>query len=924
MRKIMRIAAFLAMLLPGVAAAQCNSSVPLPVNTVLGRLGVTTGPCQAIPFSVLGPSLITSNLAVTAPLSITGLNLKITGLAGGIPNGLNSAFTATPTLGVASTTSGSLTLANSGNSGTVTLAAPSTSPSWTFTFPTTKGLNGQALTTDGNGNTTWTAGSGTVNSGTAGQVGYYASSAAALSGNANLTIASGALTVGVGGSQAGTVALSGATSGAVTLAGPASGGGTMTFPAASDTVMTLAATQTATNKTLTSPTLNSPTMTTPTLGVASATTVNKVAITAPATGSTLTITDGKTLTDTSAVGASVLLGTAGGGFSAYAGATCTNQFIRILTAAGVATCASVANTDLANSSITIGSTNVALGATAATVAGLTLTAPTVNGGTHTAITSLGLRSSGSGAFDVTIANTENLTAGRTLNLSLNNAARAVNLSGDITTAAAFSTAGANALTLTTTGSTNVTLPTSGTLAAVNVAQTFSSQNIFSALTQFSDIKFSSGKLYPTADSTTAMQFCKADGVTCFGTIDSTNQATNFSTLKFTTLDPTSLAASPTTITGLTVNNSPSSSNDYLLYYNAASGAIRRATVGSIAAGATAGVSSLNGLTGGLSVVSGNGTTVAAAGSSVTVSSAPVAPQGRLTLQTATPVMSTTQSGKTTIYYSAYVGNQLPIYDGANMVPTVITGNEISVLTTDATKNPAAIGASKVNDWFVWNDAGIIRLSHGPDWTSDTARSAGTALVLVNGIFLNSVSITNGPAASRGTWVGTTRSNGTSSLDWILGTAAAGGGMASLYVWNSYNQVYVGTSVQDNSASWSYTSTTVSALDASATNRVNFVSGAAIHAIDATLTEMIRPGAVVAAFGQVGIALDSTITFDLNGRATNTSTNTMDLTVSPRYLYTPQLGAHFISANQNADGANAATFFGLSTNQRENLTFSTMM
>ena len=51
------------------------------------------------------------------------------------------------------------------------------------------------------------------------------------------------------------------------------------------------ATQTLTNKTLTSPTL-----TTPTLGVASATSVNKVTITAPATSSTLTIADGKTLT----------------------------------------------------------------------------------------------------------------------------------------------------------------------------------------------------------------------------------------------------------------------------------------------------------------------------------------------------------------------------------------------------------------------------------------------------------------------------------------------------------------------------------------------------------------------------------------------------------------------------------------------------
>lgn len=40
----------------------------------------------------------------------------------------------------------------------------------------------------------------------------------------------------------------------------------------------------------------SPTLVTPTLGVASATTINKVTLTAPATGSTLTIADGKTLT----------------------------------------------------------------------------------------------------------------------------------------------------------------------------------------------------------------------------------------------------------------------------------------------------------------------------------------------------------------------------------------------------------------------------------------------------------------------------------------------------------------------------------------------------------------------------------------------------------------------------------------------------
>jgi hypothetical protein len=45
-----------------------------------------------------------------------------------------------------------------------------------------------------------------------------------------------------------------------------------------------------------SPSISSPTLATPILGVATATSINKVAITAPATSATLTIADGKTLT----------------------------------------------------------------------------------------------------------------------------------------------------------------------------------------------------------------------------------------------------------------------------------------------------------------------------------------------------------------------------------------------------------------------------------------------------------------------------------------------------------------------------------------------------------------------------------------------------------------------------------------------------
>ncbi len=57
------------------------------------------------------------------------------------------------------------------------------------------------------------------------------------------------------------------------------------------------------------------------------------------------------------------LANATGGVIPYAGTSCTNQFPRSLSAVGAATCASVANTDLTNSSITINSVSVALGGT---------------------------------------------------------------------------------------------------------------------------------------------------------------------------------------------------------------------------------------------------------------------------------------------------------------------------------------------------------------------------------------------------------------------------------------------------------------------------------------------------------------------------------------------------------------------------------
>lgn len=88
------------------------------------------------------------------------------------------------------------------------------------------------------------SGSGTVNSGTSGQMAYYASSTNAVSGNANATISTGALTLG-GSAVQGSVVLNGSTSGTTTVVPTAAAGATTaTLPANTGTVAELNLAQT--------------------------------------------------------------------------------------------------------------------------------------------------------------------------------------------------------------------------------------------------------------------------------------------------------------------------------------------------------------------------------------------------------------------------------------------------------------------------------------------------------------------------------------------------------------------------------------------------------------------------------------------------------------------------------------------------------
>ena len=279
------------------------------------------------------------------------------------------------------------------------------------------------------------------------------------------------------------------------------------------------------------------------------------------------------------------------------------------------------------------------------------------------------------------------------------------------------------------------------------------------------------------------------------------------------------------------------------------------------------------------------------------------PQGRLTLSTGVPVPIANTTGATSIYYTPYNGNLIPIYNGTTFIPTTFA--ELTNTTTDNTKSPAAVAANSNYDLFAWSDAGTIRLGRGPLWTSDTARGTGagtTELQMLSGILTNKVAITNGPAANRGTYVGTVRSDGSSQLNWHVGAVAASGTAALLNVWNAYNRVTVQGLVGDTTDSWAYSTNTIRPANNSSTMRASFLQGLQEDAFSAEYAAQWTND-TTSRYGIAGIGYDSTTAF--SGRypkctnSTVTAVNGHKVSVGSHRVQA--LGFHYMQALEYPEG-----------------------
>lgn len=308
---------------------------------------------------------------------------------------------------------------------------------------------------------------------------------------------------------------------------------------------------------------------------------------------------------------------------------------------------------------------------------------------------------------------------------------------------------------------------------------------------------------------------------------------------------------------------------------------------------------------------------------------PLAPGGRLTLTSATPVLSADVSGATTVYYTPYVSDLIPIYS-AYFAPYVFT--ELSLALDSNSGHTGYHQSGKNFDLFVFNDSGTIRLGTGPAWSSDTSRGTGagtTELERKNGIWTNKVSATMrfgsgagntvSVAANQGTYVGTMRATANGQTAMVFKPSATGGGNANvLGLYNAYHRVRVQAMSRDSTSNWTYATTTWRSADNNANNRISFVDGLQTSAIDALYqvgVDVTGSGA-----GLIGVNLDSTSAAPGIVGQSNTSSTTNTIA---RESFAPQLGFHFIQAMEYSAGA-TTTFRGVLVAQQQALTVSLEM
>lgn len=293
------------------------------------------------------------------------------------------------------------------------------------------------------------------------------------------------------------------------------------------------------------------------------------------------------------------------------------------------------------------------------------------------------------------------------------------------------------------------------------------------------------------------------------------------------------------------------------------------------------------------------------------------PQGRLTLTSATPILSTGVTAGTAVYYTPFIGNLVPIYDGSQINSQIFTE-----LTLTLNSNHVA---STIYDVFVFMNSGAVTLGTGPAWNTSTAnlgaRGTGAGTTDLNrtvGGFLtnaNAMTARNGATTysvnvNCGTYVGSILIDGTNGQ---ISCLPAYGQSRKWGVWNAFNRAPIMLKAGDPTSNWTYGTNTIRPSNNNAANAITIFTGLAEEYFDLKALQQMNLTANTGAQARCGIGYNSTNSFSgtsVGGGQASSGGITFNFTTSSAfYIAPPALGQNVITMNETPGEATSKTFFG---------------
>jgi hypothetical protein len=284
----------------------------------------------------------------------------------------------------------------------------------------------------------------------------------------------------------------------------------------------------------------------------------------------------------------------------------------------------------------------------------------------------------------------------------------------------------------------------------------------------------------------------------------------------------------------------------------------------------------------------------------------IKPGGRLTLTSGSPVMSANVVGASSIYYSPYIHDGIPIFDGTSWVLQTFTEQTTALDTTNFL-------SGNNYDWFAFFTGGLVMMGYGPAWTNNTTRSA--AISRLNGYWTNSASITlrwsntgtQAVPAGQALYLGTIHATANGQTTMNFNPAAANGGSPNtvLGVFNAYNREPMISMSRDTGGAafyWTYATKTWRRAHANANNSVSFMDGLGEVSCFASYQVWSSPIAGGSA-GAMGISFNNTAAPLL----VQGSWSANSLTAIGNFL--PAMGFNAVNAMEIGDGGSGNNWYG---------------